>query len=232
MRIGHDHAFDRVVDDGGGQLLAHFAAVQSRTHRLDLVEVLHHAHKVGGLVIHFRQQRHRAQHGYFAPAIEPQAMAFGDVMVDLAGQQALQLARGPVTVGGIHHVAKIDCAHLRQRAAQGVAHALVGPQEGSIRRHTRNARRHMAGDLRQLLRHRRAPALGAAHALEQPPGHGAGQQHVTPALPGLKTGQLLRVGDKVGQQNIARKHPDDTYDKVQQHAPPWNGFRGVARIAH
>ena len=125
--IGHHHALHGVVHHRGGQALAGLAALQRGARGLDLVEVLHHTHQVRGLIAHFGRQRHGAQHGHPAAVVQPQAVALAHVVVDLAGQQALQLRRGPVRVLGDHHITEIEAQRLHRLSAQQVIQAGVGP---------------------------------------------------------------------------------------------------------
>ena len=232
LRIGHHHALHGVVHHRGGQTLAGLAVLECGAGGLDLVQVLQNADHMGGLGIRLGDQRYRAQHGHLAPIARTQAFVLTHIVVDLARQQARQLGSHPVTVGRHQHIANIQAADPLQRRAEQITQAGVGPQEPPVWRRARDTCRHVAHDLRQLPGHGQAHLFGVAHAAQQAPGQPTGQQHVAPALPGLKAREQHRVAHPPGQQRVAHEHPGHPQHQVQQHSPPGDNTRRIARIGH
>ena len=129
LRIGDQHALERVVHHGVRQPLAGFAALQGSPGCLDLVQVLHHAHQVRGLIARVRHQGHGAQHRHLAAIVLPLAFAFVHIVVDLARQQPIELRQSPLAIRSHQHVAEIEAGHVLERHPQQGAQARVGPQK-------------------------------------------------------------------------------------------------------
>ena len=210
------------------QAQARLAALQRRAGGLGLADVLQHAHQLLGFAVRGGHVAHGAQHGHGGAAVRRAAQALVLVVVDLAAAQSLQLGHGPAHVGGRHQRGEHMPARLLPRHAQPAAQALVGPEHAPVQGHACDAGGRIAPDAPHVALQRPAPAVGAVHAPQQPPGQQAGEQHVGPAFPGLVAREAARVVGEGGEQRVAHEHPGHAQGQVEDHAPAGRDPRCLA----
>ena len=219
LRIGHHHALDGVVHHGRRQALALLQRTAGRevgedageTLGLPLCATVAHAARLEPAIAVVKAPQARRLGKRLARGHGPlHGPVHAPIVIRVQAAQQIHAARqlGALVAQQAHQTGRMGGAAAQQVPVPQAAAAAFQRQA-----------QHVFAVQQVGARGANLP-LAARHARQQPPGQRPGQQHIQPALEGLPIGQLLRLGDAIGQQGVARGHPGRAQNPIQGHAPP------------